>query len=149
MGALALTIADDYCGAAIEMRPYLVTVSILFLVSACAQTEKTSTRGGYNLISSEEIESAGIVFMNAEEIVYHFRNWRLSEREVVDKLNPPQGQEPSLVFVAVYQDDTRLGRLQELRYIPAEEVREIEYLDAARATRLGYNPVGAVVVRSK
>jgi hypothetical protein len=104
-------------------------------------------RGGQNLITSDEITQSGAGMETAFDIVQRLRPTMLRSRATTFGSNN-QGQQ---VPVVVYSDDVRLGTVENLRTIPATQVREIRYISATDATqRWGTNhSSGAIQVITK
>ncbi len=125
-------------------------IAFLLVAGACATTSTDGSRNKSGTITLEEIDEAGLVFINAYEIVRQFRPQWLVKRGTVN-INPG-GQGGQLVdYVVIYVDNIRQGDPETLRSITAQSVQEIEHFNVAQAQRLGPrgHPHGAIVVRTK
>lgn len=138
------------------MRKGLLVLTAVAALAACssggASTGGTASsspvrRGGANLITAEEIAGSGAGMETAFDIVQRLRPAMLRSRATSFGANN-QGQQ---VPVLVYSDDVRLGTVENLRTIPATQVREIRYISATDATqRWGTNhSSGAIQVLTK
>ena len=102
------------------------------------------------MIDRAEIESSGLVFVHAHDIVRQLRPGWLVERGV-STFVPNQNSDTLLDYIAVYVDRNLRGRPETLRQIPAIDVATIEFLNTARAQRLGSRSHihGAIVIRTR
>ena len=122
------------------------------LLAGCAFTGRGGIQNKTSAITQEEIEMSGLVFTDAYDVVRQFRPHWLIKRGTA-KLSPRQGggADTLLDYIAVYEDRTLMGGPDALRGIAAFYVMKIEFLDAARAQRLGSRSHmhGAIVVSTR
>lgn len=88
-------------------------------------------RGGQNLITADEIATSGAGLETAFDIVQRLRPSMVRSRASTFSTDNQAGQIP----VVVYADEVKLGTVDNLRSIPAAQVREIRYLSATDATQ--------------
>jgi len=122
------------------MRKGMLVLTAVIALTACSSggastggttSSTTVRRGGSNLITPEEITAAGAGMESAFDIVQRLRPAMLRSR-TSSFGSDNQGQQ---VPVIVYSDDVRLGTVENLRTIPAMQVREIRYISATDATQ--------------
>jgi len=122
------------------MRKGMLVLTAVIALTACSSGSAstggttgstTVRRGGSNLITPEEIAAAGAGMESAFDIVQRLRPAMLRSRTSTFG-SDNQGQQ---VPVVVYSDDVRLGTVENLRTIPAMQVREIRYISATDATQ--------------
>jgi len=122
------------------MRKGMFVLAAVIALTACSSgsastggttSSTTVRRGGSNLITPEEITAAGAGMESAFDIVQRLRPAMLRSR-TSSFGSDNQGQQ---VPVIVYSDDVRLGTVENLRTIPAMQVREIRYISATDATQ--------------
>ena len=129
------------------MRRHLILSFAVLLLCGCASTQQTgstaSSRRNSNLITAEEI--AGASAKDAFEAVQLLRPQWLRTRGV----SSPSSLEA--IEVAAYVNSSRYGGVENLRSVPAANVIEIRYLNAADATTLygTGNLGGAILVKTK
>lgn len=134
-------------------RTRLVLMAIVAL-SACssgggggtsaqsAGAASTVRRGGQYLITAEEIEASGAGMQTALDIVQRLRPSMARSRASTFQ----SGNQANQVPVMVYTDDVPLGTVENLRSIPASQVKEIRYITATDATqRWGTNHSSGVI----
>lgn len=108
------------------MVPSLALPLLLSLISGCAAAPGSEGRGDPNMISAQEVESAGV--NNAYELIERLRPMWLRSRG---------GRSIRLeTQIVVYLNRSMLGDPEALRDIPIEIVRSVRVLDAAEAGRL-------------
>lgn len=106
-------------------------------VSAAAAAPKKPAKGRANLITEEEITTAGTGLQNAFLVVQRLRPQMLRVRSG----STSGGSGNSSMDVAsnemmVYLDSQRVGGVDALREIQSNTIREIRYLSASDATTL-------------
>ena len=146
----------------------LVLSSVLLVVSACASsgtsgstspkitttTTPPPTRGGPDLITAQEIASAGKSYSTAYELVESLRPTMLRSRASTMTYNTSSGtstNDAASISVIAFVDDVRLGAVESLRQVPASQVKEIRYINGRDATTkwgTGYTS-GVIQVISK
>ena len=123
---------------------------LLLLVAGCKTSQSTSSASNRGAIDRTEIESNGFVFAHAYDIVRQLRPGWLIERGV-NTFAPNREGDTFLDYIAVYVDRNLTGDPESLRRIPAIDVSLIEFLNTARAQRLGSRSHihGAIVVMTR
>jgi hypothetical protein len=112
---------------------------------ASASQSSAPRRGGANLITEEEITSAGV--SNAYELIQRLRPAWLRSRGTSSVNGSAGGGDAPLV----YMDASQLGDLSTLNSVSIQSIRQIQFLNATDATqRFGTNLTGgAIVITSK
>ena len=112
---------------------------------ASASQSSASKRGGTNLITEEEVSSSGV--STAYELIQRLRPAWLRSRGT-SSVNGSAGGGDTPV---VYMDASQLGDLSSLNSVSIQNIRQIQYLNAADATqRFGTNLTGgAIIITSK
>lgn len=127
-----------------------VGLILLLLLAGCKSTESTSSSNNRGTIDRAEIESTGLVYAHAYDIVRHLRPGWLIERGV-STFFPNREGDTLLDYIAVYVDRNLTGDPESLRRIPSIDVSTIEFLNTGRAQRLGSRSHihGAIVVKTR
>lgn len=123
------------------LRPLLLGLMLLSSGAACgARQTTTGVRTGRDIITADQIQQGG--FRNAHEAVEALRATWLKERP--DGLTVPRQ-------IQVYLDNSRLGGVEMLRQISAQQIASIRYIDAATAVnRWGVDHgLGVIMVISR
>lgn len=122
--------------------------AVVLVLAGCGSTGEGGGRSmNPDVLTYSEIEASGRVFVDAYEIVRHFRPGWLIKRGTVSF---SRGSD-TIDYIAVFADRQRLGDLEALRSIPAQTVGEMEFFDASRSQTLapGGLPHGGIVVRTR
>ena len=125
-------------------------LAVLLLLSGCKASENAANSSNRGTIDRTEIESSGLVFAHAYDMVRQLRPAWLVERGIAT-LVPNRESDTLLDYIAVYVDRNLTGDPESLRRIPAIDVDTIEFLNTARAQRLGSRSHihGAIVVSTR
>lgn len=123
---------------------------VLMLLAGCKSSENTSSSSNRGIIDRAELESSGLVFAHAYDIVRQLRPAWLIERGI-STFVPNRPSDTLLDYIAVYVDRNLTGNPESLRQILAIDVATIEFLNTARAQRLGSRSHihGAIVVTTR
>ncbi len=133
------------------MRPAFLSLVLLLALVSCRITNRVGGSGGSGAITFEEMQSSGLSFGNAYEIVQQFRPSWLRTRGI-SIIQPQQGTDATLLdYVGVYVDGTFLGGPETLRGVSVLTVARIEHFDRGRAQSLGSRSHihGAIVVHTR
>ena len=124
----------------------LIFVGLALILSSCATTGASGSRGSGNKLTAEEI--AEVSANTAYEVVEIARRQWLRQRALRTGSNQAMGSQEGAV---VYLDGVRIGDVSELRRIRATVVAEMEYLSPSDATnRFGTNhDQGAILVTTR
>lgn len=129
--AVLLTVLATACGggATPAVAPAPATAPAA-TPAAVATAPQRPARGSANLITSAEIEAAGVDMLNALQLVERLRPMMMRAR------NQTAGSmgAGSTFGVIAYVDDVRLGELDALATVMRATVREIRYINATDAT---------------
>ncbi len=120
------------------------------LLAGCVSSGESRSPNKTGTITHQEIESTGLVFSSAYDVVRQLRPQWLIKRGVSTFV--PTGVSDTLLdFIAVYIDNQLLGDHETLRQLSPLFVRDIKFLDTAQAQRLGSRSHihGAIVVRTR
>lgn len=127
--AVLLTVLATACGGgAPAVSPAPAPASPAGAPAAAAP--QRPARGSANLITSAEIEAAGVDMLNALQLVERLRPMMMRAR------NQTAGSmgAGSTFGVIAYVDDVRLGELDALATVMRGTIREIRYIGATDAT---------------
>ena len=119
------------------------------LVAGCGAAsgppKSTSPFGNKNLITYEEIKAAKTPGGNAWDLLAQIRPSFLRTRGATSL------QDLTPVQAVVYLDGVRYGKLESLRTLNIDEIREIEFISAGDATtRYGTDHLGgAILIRTR
>lgn len=120
-------------------------------MASCRTTGVGAGGGPTGDITQDEMSDSGLVFVSAYDVVRQFRpQWLLTRG--ISVLQPQPGPDATLLdYVGVYEDELFLGGPDNLRNIPAQNIRRIEHFDRARAQHLGSRSHihGAIVVHTR
>lgn len=123
----------------------ILTASLLLLAStACATTPgQERPRRSQDILTLEEIQETGAQHFNAYDLIRNRRPAWLRTRGTNSLMAP----DPIMVYI----DGTRLGGPETLQGIPAMDIEEIRFYDAAEAqARFGLgNTNGAIAVETR
>jgi hypothetical protein len=130
-------------------------VGLLLAWCACARNPEAALPRGVdrNTILSEEIVAGN--FRNAYEVVERLRPNMFRQRALTLRNNAGSTMATSAqqaqVPVVAYLDDARVGGADQLKTIPAAQIREIRYVNAQEASmRWGTGHAsGAIVVYTR
>lgn len=119
--------------------------------SAAAAAPRKPAKGRANLITEDEITTAGTGLQNAFLIVQRLRPQMLRVRSGSTSSDGGGGMNVNSTELMVYLDSQRVGGVDALREIQANTIREIRYLNASDATTLfgTGHMAGAIQVVSK
>ncbi len=128
-----------------------VILALALATASCATTGTGSEGAPTGDITQGEIRGSGLIFVSAYDVVRQFRpQWLLTRG--ISILQPQSPSDATLLdYVGVYEDELFLGGPDNLRTIPAQNIRRIEHFDRARAQRLGSRSHihGAIVVHTR
>ena len=122
-------------------------VLICFL-TACGSARSASSPTGYafdRLVTYEEIRTAKYAGTTAWDLLSKIRPNFLRSR------GPSSLRDLTPVTAVVYVNGSLYGKLESLKSLNAEDLREIEFIDASEATtRFGTDHVGgAILIRTR
>jgi hypothetical protein len=127
----------------------VVLAAIAFLALAlpgCTSSEPGTRPQSRTLIVQEDIRNAGTVYRSAYEVIQSLQpTWlrKRGNRIMNDQNETMEGD------IVVYLNGTRMGGPDALRDIVPDSIAQIEFLDAARAVRLGTgHQHGAIMVQT-
>ncbi|MDE2730376.1 MAG: hypothetical protein OXM02_14445 [Bacteroidota bacterium] len=125
-------------------------LAFLLVVSGCKTSENATSSRSRGTIDRAEIESSGLTFAHAYDMVRQLRPAWLVERGI-STLVPNRASDTLLDYIAVYVDRNLTGDPESLRRVSAMDVDTIEFLNTARAQRLGSRSHihGAIVVTTR
>jgi hypothetical protein len=138
--SIATTAAVAATPAAPEpfLRPVPAPVRVAEPVRDTTTNARARLSRSPNLLLEDEFEGAGMT--DAFALVQHYRPQWLRSRGPASFLDPSAGT------VQVYVDNFRMGDVNRLHDIPAEEVIEMRYLSGPEATtRYGTGHAGGVI----
>jgi hypothetical protein len=131
------------------VRRAALAVSCL-LLAACGSVSSSSPSTGYafdqrNLITYEEIKAAKTPGWSAWDLIAQTRPNFLRTRGATSL------RDPTPVRAVIYLDGVLYGKLETLRNLNIEEIREIEFISAGDATtRFGTDHLGgAILIRTR
>ena len=125
------------------MRPLisLLFIGLTFSLTSCvAGTASGASRGGSNLITTEELEEARTDVQNLYAVIERLRpNWLVSRGSTMrERIDP-----------VVYVDGTRYGELESLRQITIVAVLEVRWISASESTfQYGTGHAGGIIAVS-
>ena len=130
------------------MKVVLAAVAFLApILLGCASSEPGTRPQSRTLIVREDILDAGTVYRSAYEVIQSLQpTWlrKRSNRIMNDQNETMEGD------IVVYLNGTRMGGPEALRDIVPDSIAQIEFLDAARAVRLGTgHQHGAILVETR
>lgn len=119
--------------------------------SAAAAAPRKPAKGRANLITEDEITTAGTGLQNAFLVVQRLRPQMLRVRSGSTSSDGGGGMNVNSTELLVYLDSQRVGGVDALREIQSDTIREIRYLNASDATTLfgTGHMAGAIQVVSK
>jgi len=125
----------------------LISVVLALILSGCATSGSTGSRGSGNRLTADEI--AEVSAITAYEAVEYARPQWLRPRSLRAGATPSMGSDTG--GPVVYLDGVRLGTTEELRRLRADSVAEMQYLGPSDATnRFGTNhDHGAILVTTR
>jgi len=124
----------------------LITLMVASCTSGKGATSSTSTQlDRRNLITYEEIKAARTAGWSAWDLIAQMRPTFLRARGTTSL------RDPSQVRAVVYVDGMLYGKLESLRNLNVEEIREIEFISSGDATtRFGTDHLGgAILIRTR
>jgi hypothetical protein len=96
-------------------------------------TAQTPRRGNSELITQDEISSAGV--RNVLEVIQRLRPAMLRPRgSTTNQSASPEMSQATSLTIVVYMDDIRLGETSQLSGVNIDNVREIRYINSRDAT---------------
>lgn len=119
------------------------------LLAACGSVNPSSSPTGFgdkrNIITYEEIKASKTPGWSAWDLIAQTRPNFLRTRGATSL------RDPTPVRAVVYLDGVMYGKLESLRNLNIEEIREIEFLSAGDATtRFGTDHLGgAILIRTR
>ena len=123
---------------------FITVISFLSLVvlTGCATTNSKATYIPHNLIQLEQIRHQPAT--DAYDLIRALRpRWLQSRRHRSNHFNK------TAPFATVYVNDSRYGDIDSLREIPAEQIKEIRFMNASEAAiRFGLNTSGGAILIS-
>ena len=127
-------------------RGLLITLMVASCTSGQGPASSTSTQlDRRNLITYEEIKAARTPGWSAWDLIAQMRPTFLRARGTTSL------RDPSQVRAVVYVDGILYGKLESLRNLNIEEIREIEFINSGDATtRFGTDHLGgAILIRTR
>ena len=124
-------------------------IGFLF-VAGCASSGGGRSPNKSGTITQEEVDNSGLVFSTAYDVVRQLRpNWLI--KRGVSTFFGTENSDTLLDFIAVYVDGNLMGDPETLRGVSPLYIRDIQFLDTARAQRMGSRSHihGAIVVRTR
>ena len=123
---------------------FITSISCLIVVAlaACATTNSKTTYIPHNLIQLEQIRHQPAT--DAYDLIRALRpRWLQSRRHRSNYFNK------TAPFATVYVNDSRHGDIDSLRDIPAEQIKEIRFINSNEAAiRFGPNFSGGAILIS-
>jgi hypothetical protein len=123
---------------------------ICLLLAACGSVRPESSPTGFagdkrNIITYEEIKAAKTPGWSAWDLIAQTRPNFLRSRGATSL------RDPTPVRAVIYLDGVMYGKLESLRTLNVEEIREIEFISAGDATtRFGTDHLGgAILIRTR
>ena len=123
------------------------------MVIALAACSSARTEGGESRdpdrITQADIKAQATSFGTAFDIIRRLEPHWLRKRGAT-ATRPGQREQEMTGDIVIYLDDVRLGGPETLHSVRAETIYDIEFLDAARAVRLGTgHQHGAILIRTR
>ena len=135
------------------MRMYrllpLLLATVLFL-GGCASSSGSQSPNKSGRITQTEIAESGLTFTNAHDVVRQLRPRWLIKRGI-STFVATGNSDTLLDFVAVYVDRQLMGGPEALQNVSPLLIRDIQFLDTARAQSLGSRSHihGAIQLRTR
>ncbi len=127
------------------MRLAIALLTLAALVAGCGSMQGPSGTAGnldkHYLITYEEIKASRMPGGNAYDLIAQLRPSFLRVR------GPASASDLTPVQAMVYLDGVRYGKLESLKTLNIEQIREIEFINASDATtRYGTDHLGGAIL---
>ena len=130
------------------MHRTIIALALFLSVAACGSGPSPTGGLGFrnrSILTAEEIEASRAIGWTAYDLIAQLR------REYLRSRGPSSLRSLAPVTAVIYVDDMRFGELESLRTISADQIRSIQYINAADATtRFGTDHFGgAILIHTK